>query len=68
MGPLYTHVDGKINNFLILWHYIDRQHKDRSQGIEFIDKIFYSAIKFSSKFKFVSVFSKRWVKTFVQAF
>ena len=67
MGPLYTHVKGKINNFIILWHYIDHQHKDSLQELEFIVNKNHSAINFSLKSEFVSLFSKRWVKELEKA-
>jgi hypothetical protein len=60
MGPLYTHVNGKINNYIILWHYFGHRRKIIAQTTENIVKKIYSAIKIKTKIQFVSDFSKRW--------
>jgi len=61
MGPLYTHVNGGVNSYIILWHYIGHRRKNVEQHTENIVKKIHGAIKNMGKLQFVFNFSKRWV-------
>jgi hypothetical protein len=61
MEPLYTHVNGGVNNYIILWHYFDRRRKIIDQPVENIIKKINGAIKNVEKIQFIFDFSKRWV-------
>jgi hypothetical protein len=62
MEPLYTHVNGGVNNYIILWHYFDRRRKIIDQPVENIIKKINGAIKNVEKIQFIFDFSKRWAK------
>jgi hypothetical protein len=62
MEPLYTHVNGGVNNYIILWHYFDRRRKIIDQPVENIIKKNHGAIKNVEKIQFIFDFSKRWVR------